>query len=288
MSLLLSKIKSLFSEKKSHTDSENPLFSRHGKIGISLSGGAALGYAHIGVLQAIEEAGIRLGCITGTSMGAIMGMMYAAGYKPQEIRKIVKDEKMNHLAVLALPGLHHKGGIVSTERIQRILLQYVPHNSFDRLPTRFYCCTSNMNTLKPVYRGHGDQLVQYVMASAAMPAVFAPVSIQNEYYVDGGIHDNLPIQPLIDEQCDIRIASYLTIEKPGKADNPLTMWLHAYSYCTYATSFRHLSHFNHIITVDPGKYWLNDFKYIDELYEIGYHAAKRYFKGLRKTGNPHE
>ena len=60
------------------------------KTGISLCGGAALGYAHLGFLQAMEEAGIRPDCIAGTSMGAIMGMMYAAGYKPQEIKEIVK------------------------------------------------------------------------------------------------------------------------------------------------------------------------------------------------------
>ena len=67
------------------------------KVGVALSGGAALGYAHLGVLQAMEEAGIRPECVSGTSMGAVMGMMYAAGYKPQEIKEIIKKEHFDHL-----------------------------------------------------------------------------------------------------------------------------------------------------------------------------------------------
>lgn len=247
------------------------------KIGLSLAGGAALGYAHIGFLQAMEEAGIQPDCIVGTSMGAIMGMMYAAGYHPQQIKQIVKDEHMDRLTRLALPGIPKPGGLINTDRIQKILLKYVSHNSFDRLKTQYYCCSSNMNTLQPVYRGHGDQLVQYVMASAAMPAIFAPVSINGVYFVDGGVHDNLPIQPLLDEKCNIRIASQLVIEKPGRVKNPLLVWLHAFSYCSYATSFHNLEKFTDVVYIDPGIYWLEDFKHIDALYEIGYNAGKEYF-----------
>lgn len=252
------------------------------KVGFSLAGGAALGYAHLGFLQAMDEADIKPDCIVGTSMGAIMGMMYAAGYSPLEIKQIIKDEHMDQLLHLARPGKNHKGGLISTQAIQEVLLKYVPHDNFDSLKTQFYCCTFNMDSLEPVYKGHDTNLVKYVMASASMPFIFAPQMIDSSYYVDGGIHDNQPIKPLLDEGCTRRIASFLVLEKPGKYKNVHTLWMHAYSYSTYLTAFRNLDQFTDVITIDPGDLWLQDFKAVDKLYDIGYKAGKEYLKGKRQ------
>jgi len=248
------------------------------KTGLSLAGGAALGYTHLGFLQAMEDADIKPDCIVGTSMGAIMGMMYAAGYSPLEIKQIIKDEHMDQLLYLAKPGKSHRGGLISTNPIQDVLLKYVPHNNFDSLKTRFYCCTFNMDSLKPVYQGHGPNLVSYVMASASMPFIFAPTQIDSCYYVDGGIHDNMPIIPLMDEECTRRIASFLILEKPGKYRNIHTIWLHAFNYSSYITAFKNLHLFTDVITIDPEELWLKDFKAVDRLYDIGYKSGKQYFK----------
>lgn len=247
------------------------------KIGVSLSGGSALGYAHLGFLQAMEEFGIKPDCIVGTSMGAIMGMMYAAGYTPKQIKHIIKTEKMDNILHLAFPNVPQLGGIVSTSHIQKVLRKYVPDNSFDSLKTKFYCCISNMYTLEPEYHGSGDQLVQHVMASAAIPAVFAPIKIHDAYYVDGGIHDHLPVQPLLDEHCDIRIGSNLMVEKPGKK-KVYQIWMHAYLYCSYITYKQTMEKFTNLVYIDPGKYWLTDFKAVDAIYNIGYQAGKKYFQ----------
>lgn len=254
-----------------------PMLLHAQKTGISLSGGAALGYAHIGFLQAMGEAGIKPDCITGTSMGAIMGMMYCAGYSPQKIKQIVKDERMDELVVLARPGLHHNGGLVGTEKIQQVLLKYVPHNSFDSLKIPFYCCTVNMNTLELIYRGKGDQLVQYVMASAAVPAVFAPVTIDGDYYVDGGVSCNLPVQPLLDEACNQRIAVNLRLVKPMNNLKARNIWNRAFMFSIYATSFRTLSMFTDTVEIDPGTCRMYDFNRLDDLYEIGYRAGRKHF-----------
>ncbi len=250
------------------------------KIGISLSGGAAIGYAHLGLLQAAEEAGFKPDCVAGTSMGAIMGMMYAAGYSPLQIRQIIKDEKMDNVFHVAFPSVPKPGGFVSTSRIQRILKKYVPDNRFESLKTKFYCCASNMETLQPEYYGSGDQLVQCVMASAAIPGIFAPVKVNGTYLVDGGIHDHLPVKPLIDEGCDVRIGSCLLIEKPGKKKLSL-LWIHALLYASFSTYQRTLGHFTDVVMVDPGTYNLTDFNALDALYNIGYKAGKEYFDGER-------
>lgn len=252
------------------------------KIGVSLSGGSALGYAHLGFLQAMEEAGYKPDCVVGTSMGAVMGMMYAAGYTPQQIKEIIKHEKMDSIIHLAFPNKPTLGGLVGTTRIQKMMQKYVPSNRFEDLKTKFYCCVSNMDTLLPEYHGEGDKLVQYVMASASMPGVFPPMKINDHYYVDGGIHDHLPIQPLLDEDCDIRFASNLQVVKPGRK-KIYAIWMHALLYCSYVTYKQTIEHFTDVITIDPGKYWLHDFKAVDPLYNIGYQAGKKYFKSKRQT-----
>lgn len=252
------------------------------KTGISLSGGAALGYAHLGFLQAMDEAGIRPDCICGTSMGAVMGMMYAAGYKPQEIKEIVKKEHMDRIGGLFRFNLKHKGGLISTRHLEKTLRKYVPHDNFDSLEIRFYCCTSDMNHLKAVYRGYGDSLIRYVLASAAMPGIFAPIRLNGAYCVDGGVHDNLPVQPLLDEGCDVRIASFLLIEQPSDDKKVKDLWMHAYSYCTFSTALSQLEKFTDIVSIDPGDYWLTDFRKIDELYETGYRTGKQYIENHRR------
>lgn len=248
------------------------------KTGISLSGGAALGYAHLGFLQAMDEAGIRPDCICGTSMGAVMGMMYAAGYKPQEIKEIVKKEHMDRIGGLFRFNLKHKGGLVSSRHLEKTLRKYIPHDCFDSLPLRFCCCTFDMNRLEAVYRGKGDSLIPYVLASAAMPGVFAPVRLGGAYCVDGGVHDNLPVQPLLDAGCEVRIASFLLIEQPSDDRKVKDIWMHAYSYCTFSTALPRLEKFTDVVSINPGRLWLTDFRKIDELYGIGYRAGKAYFE----------
>ncbi|MBO4774446.1 MAG: patatin-like phospholipase family protein [Bacteroidales bacterium] len=252
------------------------------KIGITLSGGAALGYAHLGFLQAMDEAGVKPDCIAGTSMGAIMGMMYAAGYKPQEIKEIVKKEHFDRLWGLVSLNFPRRGGMIPMTRIRRVLLKYVPHDCFDSLDVRFYCCTFDVNRLQPIYMGRGDSLVKYVCASAAIPALFSPIKIYGNYCVDGGVCDNLPVRPLLDEGCDVRIGANLLLEKPNRHMLAETIGLHAISYCVFATSQSSLEQLTDVVTIDPGEYWMTDFSKVDELYEIGYQAGKRFFSGKKQ------
>lgn len=247
------------------------------KVGVSLAGGAALGYAHLGFLQAMDEAGIKPDCLVGTSMGAIIGMLYAAGNSPEDILQFIKDEEMDRLTGVVLFSWHKKGGLISTNHIQKTLLKYVPHNSFDSLKCSFYCCSFNMDSLKPVYKGSGGDLVKYVMASSAVPVVFSPVWIDSCPHVDGGIYDNMPIQPLLDEQCDIRIGSLLLLEKPQPKRDVVSLWLRSLFSIPALNSFQHADLFTDVIKIDPQDYWLLDFKYVDELYQIGYEAGKEYF-----------
>lgn len=247
------------------------------KVGVALSGGAALGYAHLGVLQAMEEAGIRPECVSGTSMGAVMGMMYAAGYKPQEIKEIIKKEHFDHLWGLFGPSLPRRGGVIPMERIRKVLLKYVPHDCFDSLPIRFYTCSYDITNLHPLYCGSGDSLVAHVLASAAIPGVFVPQRIDSSWHVDGGVCDNLPVTPLLAEGCDLRIGSHLLLVGPSGLLSPESVLMRSVSYMTLATATSRLAQLTDVIAVDPGQYRMTDFNKVDELYQIGYEAGKRYF-----------
>ena len=143
-------------------------FARQPRVGITLSGGGALGYAHIGVLQALEEHGIHPDCISGSSMGAIIGTLYAAGYSPKEMLAIVQKDKLYRInKLLTLQSAFTTTGMSSHKSLHRILLQLIPHNSFDSLPRRLTVCVTNLDSGESEYISSGDSLAEYVVASAS-------------------------------------------------------------------------------------------------------------------------
>lgn len=249
-------------------------------IGVSLCGGGALGYAHMGMLQAMEEAGMKPSVVVGTSMGAIMGMMYCAGYSPQEILAIVKKERMDRILTIAKPSLRFDG-LISTRPIQEVLLKYVPHNSFDSLNMPFYCCVADISALLPRYCHQGGYLVQSVMASAAIPGIFSPVPLFGGYCVDGSVFDQMPIKPLQQHSCDITVASLLRVEKPRTDLNTNFVWLHAISAACFHSVETTQPQFTYVIEMDFGKYWMLDFDKVDELYQIGYQTTKAYLAEVK-------
>lgn len=111
-----------------------------------------------------------------------------------------------------------------------------------------------------------------------------PVLIDSTYYFDGFFHDNMPVQPLIEEQCDRRIGSYIILEHNGKTNNHRRLWMHAYNYIAFATSQKSIPLLTDVITIDPGNIWVDDFKKLEELYQIGYQAGKTYFENQISSG----
>ena len=166
-------------------------------LGVVFSGGGALGLAHIGVIKALEEYGIEPKYVAGTSMGAIIGVMYAAGYSADEIMEIVKEKrlyKVGHL--MTWQSAYWNQGMSTQKTLLQELREFVSHNSFDSLQRRFMVCVTNVETGMPEYRHEGGNLIEFVAASASIPAVFEPIVIDSVRYVDGGTVDNLPVKAL--------------------------------------------------------------------------------------------
>lgn len=163
------------------------------KIGIALSGGGARGLAHIGVLKALEENNIFPDIVSGCSMGAIVGVLYAAGKSPYQIAEIFREENPNRIIKpnFNSPGLFHIAGLATT------LEHVIKKNDFNALKLQFHISVANLNSGKGEIISSGDQLFEFIIASASIPLIFKPSVINGQTYVDGGLFDNLPSEALI-------------------------------------------------------------------------------------------
>lgn len=202
------------------------------RIGLSLSGGGAKGFAHIGVLKVLDSLGVKVDYISGTSMGAIVGGLYASGYTGKEIEKIVMDTDFYSLIanektrqetsffnksvdkyILTVPIKDGKINVlpkaISTGQQNIYMLKELFKNvstitDFSKLPIPFICVATNLESGKMKLFESGD-LVSAIMASSAFPSLMDPVKINDSLYIDGAMTINYPSQPLKEKGIDIVI-----------------------------------------------------------------------------------
>lgn len=171
--------------------------------GLVLSGGGIRGVAHIGAIKALEEYGIYPTHIAGTSAGAIVGALYAAGCNWEEMLDFFKSTEIFSLTNYAMG----KPGFLDTEKFHDELKAYISHDTFESLGKQLYVTATNLldGTLNVFSEG---ELIKPVLASAAVPGLFAPVEINKGYYVDGGTLNNFPVD-LIKKYCDQIVGVYV-------------------------------------------------------------------------------
>ncbi|WP_084555897.1 patatin-like phospholipase family protein [Alkaliflexus imshenetskii] len=179
-------------DSKSETD--KPDTTTEYRLGIALSGGSARGFAHIGVLKALEENGLNPEIISGTSMGALVGVLYAAGLTPDEIQNLVNKEPI----IKMVRPAWGKNGLFMMDEIKKILKANIKKDDFSALKKPFYLAVSNINDGKREIIQEGP-LFDFVMASCAVPVIFAPQIIGDKTYIDGGLYDNLPADAIRDK-----------------------------------------------------------------------------------------
>ena len=172
-------------------------------IGLVLSGGGTRGFAHLGVIQALNEAGIFPDVISGTSAGALIGVLYADGHTPAEIMKVMNSSSRLDFMRPALP----REGLLQINGIIKILKASLRSKNFNELKIPLFVSATDLNNGKAVYFSEGE-LFDPVIASASIPVLFQPVKIGDISYVDGGVLDNLPIRP-IENKCRILIGSFV-------------------------------------------------------------------------------
>ncbi len=171
-------------------------------IGLALSGGAVRGASHIGVLKALEEFNIKPNIISGVSAGSIIAVFYSAGYSPNEMEKILLNTDIKKYLKPKFP----KVGFFSLEKLDILLERYIGKIDLNQLNKTTYITVVNYTTGTVEYIKEGD-LISYVKASCSLPVIFEPTYINEKPYIDGGLMDNLPIKPLLNENADFIIGS---------------------------------------------------------------------------------
>lgn len=254
----------------------------HSRIALVLSGGGALGYAHIGVLQALDEAGIRPSYIAGTSMGALVGVLYAQGYTADELYAFVVQRKLHNIIRNVNASIRHVNrGIGDYKNVRQLLNDAIPHDSFDSLQIPFLCVATDIANGTPEIRSSGSKLADWVLASASIPVVFKPQLIEGRYYCDGGFVDNLPACQIPKELYDICIGIDLVPTQQPLAEEFFTR--HYLVNDVYGNMILNINSqqgrqcCHHIITPHQDvKYGILDFRHYEILRQRGYDAMRQW------------
>jgi len=279
------------------------------KIGLVLSGGAARGLAHIGVLKALEEQGIKIDAIAGTSMGAVVGGLYASGYKVDELEKLAlsidwqaalsdappredvpfrrKQDDRDFLVKQKLSfrddgSLGLPLGVIQGQNLALLLESLLAHTSdtrdFDKLPIPFRAVATDIaNGEKVVFRkGH---LPQVIRASMSIPAVFAPVELDGRLLVDGGMTDNIPLD--VARQMGVDVAIVVDIGTPLRNRKQLATVVdvlnQSITLMTRSNSEEQLAALKSTdVLIQPAlaAYGVTDFGKTQEMIDAGYRATR--------------
>ncbi|MGI4865464.1 MAG: patatin-like phospholipase family protein [Janthinobacterium lividum] len=163
------------------------------KISLALSGGGARGIAHLGVLAALNELAIPVGALAGASSGGIVSAFYAAGLAPREILRLLQATSIPRLTRLAFS----RHGLLGFEAVERLLARHLGAvQNFEDLRLPLTLVATDLNAGESVYFSTGP-LLPPLLASAAVPILYQPVAYQGRQLVDGGLLNNLPVEPLL-------------------------------------------------------------------------------------------
>jgi NTE family protein len=191
MSLKIAGLSNLFRKKRTPV------------VGLTLSGGGLRGVGHLGVLKALQEHNIKPSILSGTSAGALVAAFYAAGLSPDEMLGIVLKTRFFSRSSFRFS----RSGIFDQGFIEKLVLEYIPGNDFSALKLPLYVAATELSEGVTEYFYEGP-LDKALLASMSIPLVFSPVKINGKIYMDGGIMNNLPIEP-IRESCDLLIGVHV-------------------------------------------------------------------------------
>ena len=248
------------------------------KVGIALSGGGALGAAHIGALKALDEAGITPHHITGISAGAIVGALYCAGNKPDDILSFFEMDSL--LELVSLDSV--EGGLIDTERFQKIIRENSKSDDFSNLAIKLSIGVTNLNTGDFEIFEEG-QLSQIAGASSAVPLLMKPVKIGSHQYVDGGLINNLLVEPL-KETCDFVIGinanPHEDIGEISGAKEVAKRCFEIIAGSSVKANSKECDFF--LESKGTSKYALFDFKHSKEIFDVGYNEMKAELDSLKE------
>lgn len=248
-------------------------------VGVVLSGGGARGIAHLGVFKALQELGVPISRIAGTSAGAIVGVMIANGYSPDETLKIVEASSfMKHLR-----PAWNRMGLLRIDTAIELYRKYLHHDRFEALQIPLHVAAVDLNEGELVVFESGE-LIRPVLASCCLPGVFEPMLLNKRQYVDGGVLNNLPVE-LIENKVDLLIGSHCN---PFGLTKPITSMKGVIERSLIlAVQSKTKERFTKCqLLIEPpelASYGLSEVKRARELFRIGYQHTKGMAKQIEKV-----
>ena len=247
----------------------NPFNTR---IGLALGGGAAKGIAHIGVLKAFEEEQIRIHCISGTSVGALVASYHAFGRPAESILSICSTLNLSRIIDFTL----ERGGLFSTDNIRDMIHRDLGDRRIEDARIPLAICATDIETGEQLIFRKGN-LADAVCASMAVPGLFVPVEVDGRTLVDGGLVENVPLSPLAKMGAGITVAIDLShVTRYPKPESTFDVISNAINIGIDFNTRKQLKKADIGVPLDLSHYSLtNNADRVDELYMEGYRPMKK-------------
>lgn len=250
------------------------------RIGLALSGGAARGYAHIGVLEVMERAGISFSCIAGTSVGSIVGALLAAGFDTQRMKQIAGDLKWQRLVSPTLSGR----GLVSARKLELFMSELLGDVTFTDLRIPFRAVATDLARAEEVIFSEGA-VAAAVRASCSVPGIFEPIIDEDraQALVDGGVLNNLPSQLVREMGADVVVAVDLNSQRPDTEIpvNLLDVTFRSFALLLDRTSEEGRAGADLVIRPDLNRFSYHELSHADEMIRRGAEAAEAQLETIR-------
>jgi len=248
-------------------------------IGVALGGGFARGIAHIGVLKVLEEEGIPIRVVAGTSVGALIGASYCSGLCIAEMVEVAHNTRFTSFARWTLS----RYGFASNDRMISFLNRTLKVKTFEELRIPLGVIATDFNTGEGVVF-HSGQIIDPVRASCAYPGMFLPVEIHGRYLVDGMLSHPVPTQPLRELGADRVLAVHLksTWAKGGAPRHLFDVIGQSFAIAQDAMSTVWLQAADVVVEPDVGEFAYDDFKRADDLIRLGEVAMRKALPEVRQ------
>lgn len=240
------------------------------KIGLALGGGAVLGAAHIGVLRALEEMDVEISFITGTSIGAFVGALYAFGNNSKDIEEIALRLTWMDISGIAI----FESGLLSNAKMGELLGESLGEKKIEDADIPFAAIATDITNGDKVVLDKGSA-VQAVMASTCIPGIFSPVDLNEKLLVDGGIVENIPIDTVRNMGADYVIGVDLNaIKAYQKPDSIIDIMINSFHFTLKTAAKYQTADADLLVTPDLSEFNMISTDQIKDLLEQGYKDAK--------------
>jgi NTE family protein len=252
------------------------------KIGLALGGGAARGFAHIGVIKALEAQGIYPDIVVGTSAGSVVGALYAAGNTGFQLQKMALDMDEAAISDWAVPLFGKSTGVLKGEALQAYVNKAVNNQPMEKLKIPFGAVASDLKSGQPILFQRGNTGMA-VRASSSVPGVFQPVTINGHSYVDGGLVAPVPVRFARDMGADFVIAVNISTQADVQATvSSLDVIMQTFSIMGQRINQYELKDADVVIAPSLGKMAGNDFAGRNQAILAGEQAAAQMMAQIKQ------